>query len=75
MTHRSVFALSLVFVLAGANSASPTLAAEDRVVAIGDIHGSYDGIVSILRARQNGSWLSKIMPMRRQSASKTPPPE
>ena len=61
MTHRSVFALSLLFLLAGANSA--TLATEDRVVAIGDIHGAYDGIVSILREAglidQENKWIGE----------------
>lgn len=56
-------ALSLLFVLAGAKAEVATLTAEDRVEAVGDIHGAYDGIVSILRAaglidRQN-QWIGE----------------
>ena len=39
--------LPLVFIVASA--APSAVAAGDRVVAVGDVHGSFDGLVSILR--------------------------
>ena len=53
LAHTTVaFALSLLLIGSGSGSASgaSTPSAENRLVAIGDIHGAYDEFVSILRA-------------------------
>jgi len=49
MRKRRVHSLMLLLVVIGTVAAPLAADAGDRIVAVGDVHGSYDGLISILR--------------------------
>ena len=49
MRHRAAQSLTLILVVFAALAAPSAAVAGDRIVAVGDVHGSYDGLVSILQ--------------------------
>lgn len=61
MSHFAVFVLILGLTAGRARAATPEWTGVERVVAVGDIHGDYDGLVSVLRAAgiidEKGRWI------------------
>ena len=50
MTHKSIpHRFALIVTILVALEVAPTAVAGERIVAVGDIHGNYDGLVSILQ--------------------------